>query len=494
MNNRAHITPAQELSIIESGLGSSMIPKKIIIVGAGVSGLVAASLLKKAGHHVIILEASDRIGGRVYTLRSPFTHGLYLDAGAMRIPSTHYLTMAYIKKFGLPFNRFINTTPNDLIYANGIKTRRWLYERNPDLLGFPVAPQERGKTAEQLAQSATGPVLDFINRNPQRNWPEVVKQFDKYSMDFFLRYNPVGPSLSVGAIDMIDILLATEGFPELSFLEILREFIIFSPQTLFYEITGGNDQLPLSFLPQLKENILFCQKMTKIQQRNETVTIHTQDEKTLQLCSFTGDIAIVTLPFSLLQFVEVEPFHLFSYGKRKAIRQLHYVTSTKIGLQFKTRFWEEQGLFGGQTPTDLPIRFSYYPSHGFGEQRGVILASYTWEDDALPWDSLDEKARLQQALEDLASIHGSHIFQLFETGASQSWAQYPYSGGAFSMFKPEQETELSPYIATPEGRVHFAGEHTSTYRGWIQGAIESGIRAAYEVNHLPRTFFAEEEN
>ena len=77
----------------------------------------------------------------------------------------------------------------------------------------------------------------------------------------------------------------------------------------------------------------------------------------------------------------------------------------------------------------------------------------------------------------------------FETGVSHSWVRYPYSGGAFTMFKPEQATELSPHISSPEGRVHFAGEHASTTHGWIQGAIESGIRVAYEVNDLPKTFF-----
>jgi monoamine oxidase len=114
---------------------------------------------------------------------------------------------------------------------------------------------------------------------------------------------------------------------------------------------------------------------------------------------------------------------------------------------------------------------------------GVILASYTWEDDAMLWDSLDEKNRIKHALENLASIHGPIVYDEFVTGTSHSWAQYPFSGGAFSIFKPEQETELAPFISTPEGRIHFAGEHTSTTHAWIQGAVESGIRVAYEVNH-----------
>ncbi|NOU91518.1 NAD(P)-binding protein [Paenibacillus sp. LMG 31460] len=84
---------------------------------------------KEAGHHVTVLEASERVGGRIRTIRRPFTEGQYFEAGAMRFPETHYLVNAYIHKFGLPIRAFINETPNDLIYVNGIKTRVHQYER-----------------------------------------------------------------------------------------------------------------------------------------------------------------------------------------------------------------------------------------------------------------------------------------------------------------------------------------------------------------------------
>jgi monoamine oxidase len=81
-------------------------PRKVIIVGAGMAGLVAACELLRAGHHPLILEARQRIGGRVYTLREPFTDGLYAEGGAMRIPRSHALTMAYIKKWRLSVSPF----------------------------------------------------------------------------------------------------------------------------------------------------------------------------------------------------------------------------------------------------------------------------------------------------------------------------------------------------------------------------------------------------
>ncbi|WP_240620270.1 flavin monoamine oxidase family protein, partial [Peribacillus acanthi] len=152
-NKKDHLTMEQMVEVIQKGLPKTSSPKEIIIVGAGMSGLVAASLLKESGHKLTILEANDRVGGRVFTSRSPFSKGQYFNAGPMRIPNLHYLTIEYIKKFSLATNEFINSTPLDIILANGIKTRQYQYEKDPDLLNFPVKPDEKGKTAEHLLLS-----------------------------------------------------------------------------------------------------------------------------------------------------------------------------------------------------------------------------------------------------------------------------------------------------------------------------------------------------
>jgi len=473
------------LEIIQNGLTKTNSPKRVTIIGGGISGLVSASLLKEAGHQVTIIEANRRIGGRIYTKREPFLDYQYTELGAMRIPSFHQLTFAYIKKFNLQVNEFINSTPNDLIFVNNILTNAKSYEMNPDILNYPVAPNEKGKNAIELLTYSIGPLVEFIHQDPIKNWEIVIDKFDQYSMENFLRFNPFGRSLSSGAIDMVNTMIGIEGFPELSFTAILREvLVLLTPNLKLYEITGGTDFLVRSFLPQLRDNIILNERVIKIQQVNTKVIIYTENEVLNRQSQHECDYVISTIPYTLLNFIEILPFESISYNKWKVIRELHYADSTKIAIQFRTKFWEKYGLFGGKIITDLPIKTSYFPSHDFGKEIGVIIASYTWGDDAQIWENMHNNTRIDKALANLSTIFGDIVYKEFLVGYSQSWTQFSFSGGAFVMYKPNQQKELGPYISSPEGRIHFGGSHASSTPGWIQGAIEAGVRTANEINNL----------
>ncbi|MGI8316532.1 flavin monoamine oxidase family protein [Halobacillus mangrovi] len=475
--------PDQMLTIIRNGLPKKLLPKKVLIIGAGMAGLVSASLLKEAGHQVTVLEGNDRIGGRVYTVRHPFTLGNYLDVGAMRIPDNHKLVLEYIRRFQLPLNPFINSSPVDLIFVNHVLTTRKSYEESPDILNFPVNEDEKGKTATELFLEATQPFLELYSTSSPEEQERLIKEYSNYSMGEFLEFNPIGRPLSQAAIRSIGVMLGLEGFPEFSFMDILTDIIfpIFSKSVSFFEIDGGNDQLPLSFTKELNQDIQLNRKVDRIYQDKGGVRIQARDPVAGGCHHYEGDYAIVSIPFPVFQFIDVYPYHSISFEKWQVIREIINLPAVKIGVEFRCRFWEKAGV--GNAITDLPSRFSYIPSHGIGSSGpAVLLASYSWGQDAILWASVPHEEMVRQLLEDLAKIYGNIVYKEFMQAYSFNWSLNQYSAGAFTLFLPGQGEKFTETIRQPEGRLHFSGEHTSSFHGWIEGAIESGIRTAWEIN------------
>ena len=463
------------LALIQTGLQPRAArQKKVIVVGAGMAGLVAAYEMLQAGHDPLILEAQNRVGGRVFTLREPFSDGLYGEAGAMRIPRAHGLTMAYLQKFDLPVSPFRMDNPRAYYYFNGKRFRIAECEPDPTPLGFEVAEHERGQLAAQMWEIALRPIADRLESGGEEAWAEVVAQHDRYSVREFLEEVS---GWSEGAIEMFGLLFNQEALMNSSFLELLREEVGNYYRDMV-QIDGGMDRLPNAFLTALRDRIRFGARMTAVDQSPDGVTIHYRS--LAGPGSVQGDYAILTVPTPVLRHVEL--LKPFSRPKLRAIRQLHYDASAKIFFQCRRRFWEEdEGIFGGGSVTDMAVRNIYYPEHGHESGRGVLLASYTWSEDAQRWGSLSPHDRLAQALENVSQIH-PQVLAEFEGGASKMWHDDEFACGAFALFDPGQQTLLHEHIIAPEGRIHFAGEHASLAHAWIQGAIESGLRAAREIH------------
>lgn len=466
----------EALAIVANGLPA--VPgkrKRVIVVGAGMAGLVAASELLRAGHDPLVLEARQRVGGRVYTMREPFSHGLYAEAGAMRIPRAHRLTLAYVEKFGLVTRDFTMNNPEGWCHLFGRKHRFREVEADPALIGAHLPEAERSATCNAMWERALRPFIDQLAAAGDDAWPEIVRAFDGYSTREFLEEK----GWSEAAIELFGLLMNQESLMNMSFLELLREETGHC-YTNMVRIQGGLDQLPQGFLPELGSRIRFGARIVALDQSDDDVCVHYQTAAGRKRVH--ADHAIVTIPFAVLRHVEM--LKPFSQPKRRAIRQLHYDASAKILFQCRRRFWEEdEGIVGGGTVTDLAIRNIYYPEAGRETGRGVLLASYTWSEDAQRWGSLAPEERIVQALENVAAIH-PQIRDEFEVGASKMWHDDPFAGGAFALFEPSQQSLLHAHIVAPEGRYHFAGEHASLHHAWIQGAIESGLRAAAEINAL----------
>ncbi len=460
-------------SIIQQGLPRTGKTGKVVIVGAGMAGLVAGYELLQAGHDVTLLEARGRVGGRVQTIRSPFEEGLHAEAGAMRIPSAHRLTMGYVQKFGLKLMPFTMNNPNAWYYVGGRKHRVSETLTDINCLGFDLTADESKETAKQHWHNALKPVMAQLAARGDAAWPDIIKQYDRYSTREFLIEN----GWSEGAIEMFGVLENLESRMSASFVEVLLAELGHA-FTDMSQIVGGMDALPQSFLPALRSKIRFGCALTAIDQSPDNLTLYYNTVGGKR--QITADYAIITIPFSVLRHVEV--LKPFSREKQRAIRELHYDASAKILFQCRRRFWEEDdGIFGGGTMTDLPVRSIYYPDHGRETGRGILVASYTWAEDAQRWGSLSHADRVSQALEDVAQIH-PQVTEEFEVGTSKMWHEDEFACGAFALFEPGQNLQLHRHIISPEGRVYFAGEHCSLVHRWIQGSIESGLRCADDIN------------
>jgi monoamine oxidase len=463
------------LSVAQSGLQpqfSEVIKRRVIVVGGGMAGLVAAYELRRAGHEVTLLEAQTRLGGRILTIRTPFTHGLYAEAGAMRVPRFHKLTMLYIDRFKLPVKPFPGYNPNAYLYLRGQRYRmseviKGVHAANPAL-----AADSGGLSVLEIWENLMAETAEKAEKDPG-TWEHLAEEYDSYSLWDYLK----AQKWDDAAIEAFALITTDESSLRSSAREVIR-LSVTRRHAEKVSIVGGMDLLPNAFLPEIGSSIRFGAELVALEQSDSGVKLYYQTRAGRE--EISGDYALLALPFPALRYVDV--LTPFSNGKQRAIRQLHYMPWVKILLQYKRRFWEEDDdIFGGDSATDLPVRNLFYPIQGKETGRGVILASFTGADDAIMWGALSPEERITRAAQDVEKIHSGSLREL-EGGASKDWHNDRFAGGVCAWFDPGQEGSLFKHMIAPEGRVYFAGEHNSLNHGWIEGAVESGLRAARDIH------------
>ena len=277
-----------------------------------------------------------------------------------------------------------------------------------------------------------------------------------------------------------------------SLVELLRDDIGQWWKSPMHTFTEGLQMLPWSFLKSEKNGgfegddmdlskcVVFGAAVHTINYSERTAIVTYHDEATGSDRKCEGNAVIVTLPIQIIRQLKFTP--PLPYNYYAALENINYGPSTKILLQCRERFWEREGINGGFSKTNMPIGQLHYPSNPEfkipSTDRGILMC-YTWKQEALLFGSQSPKDAIAEAVREIEEIHPK-IRKYFEVGAVQAWYSDPTSQGAYGLLKPMQYLAVEILIDKPHLSVYFAGEALSNTNGWIQGALESGLRAAYQ--------------
>ena len=269
----------------------------------------------------------------------------------------------------------------------------------------------------------------------------------------------------------------------LSALYILRQFAMLRQSTQRYKIQGGMDLLPRAMASSLGDIVRYDAPVLRVtresgggQGPSAKTRFRVEYRSNARVQSLTASHVIFAVPCTTLRDIELRP--RLSRLKERAIADLQYYGSVRVLLQTKSRFWSFTNLNGSaRTERATETWDSTYDQ--MTTRRGILAVNTGGVAARAVVDMTpDESVKFGIGL---AADAFPAIGSQFEKGFVQRWASEPWSRGAFAVFGPSQMSALMPEIARPEGGMHFAGEHTSSWTGWMEGALQSGERAAREV-------------
>jgi monoamine oxidase len=442
--------------------------RPIVVVGAGLAGLAAALELVENGRDVVVLEAQSRPGGRILTIRAPFADSLFVEAGATHVVADPDL-LALLERAGARVSRPKPARPLATIeYFEGRRTR----------LDPGVEP------AQRRVFSAEEQRLDFIGRlttyfaavkgvDPTVAWPPAaLAGHDAQTGVELLRERGASP----GYVDDFATGFVGERMDDVSGAFILREMAAFFrdlERPGGGRVDGGSDRLPIGLARLLGARIVYGAEVKRIDQDRDRVRVGLVHGGAIS--EVDADRVVCAIPYSVLRHL-VTPS--FSEAKQRAIRGLPMVSVARIFAQFDRRFWLLRDE-SGSAQTDLrtgALRDETKLEPGIAG----VLGSYLSAQRAREITALPESERLRAFLDDADRVHPG-AKEHFVIGATKCWDEDPFERGAYAYFKPGQMTEFGHALAGVEGRVHFAGDHTSFRPGFMHGAVSSAKRVVREI-------------
>lgn len=448
-------------------------PGKVIVLGAGLAGLAAGDALAQAGHEVTVLEASTRAGGRVRTLREPFADGQHAEAGALFVPNNHELTRSTLKRFGLSLEPATPLFEARLFYVRG---RRVITSWGTKVQWpFDLMPEERALGRPGMWDKYLVAALGALGEVTGPGWPSdsLLEALDRMSVSEFLRSRGASAEavalLRVGYLDMF-----ADGIDSYSALQMLQRLALTQTARQRYMVSGGTDLLPQAFAARLAPRIRYASPVVRIEPGETSASVVIRKDGRQE--KLTAAHVVCTIPFAVLRRIEIS--RPFSPQKTRAIEELPYTSTACVFLQFRRKAWTAENLFV-QTTTDLPVKSVFEHTVNQPGRRGILEAQ-VFGAESRRLSLMPEDERIDFALSQLEQVFPG-LRADYERGASKCWDDDPWARGAFAYFRPGQMRSFLPHLARAEGKVHFAGDHTSAWSGWMQGALESGLRAAREI-------------
>ncbi|BEK98299.1 flavin monoamine oxidase family protein [Nocardia seriolae] len=464
-------------------------PKHVTIIGAGIAGLTAAYELEQRGHRVDLLEARPTVGGRLHT--HSFTrerNGPIAELGAMRIPAAHQRTMQLIDRLGLAdrVRQFRTLFSDDASFVATPHGHRRVREATPVLVSkflgeTPAAQDYREETvlcAAWLAASAWAIAPTRFSRG-------LTTELNVELLDLLDRIDVRPYLIRRGGTERIDLnrfFAHHRNFGMGSRLQHFFDDVITETSSALFRLDGGIDQIAVHLAAELREPVHHGSRVTGLHVAADGVRVELHDGSSA--VSRRSDYVLCTLPFSALRRMRLSGL---DSAKREVINDMQYWAATKIAVHCREPFWENEGISGGGSFTGGLVRQTYYPPVESDPRLGAaLLASYTIGADADRLARIPAQQRIQAVLDELRTIHPELAEpDMVRDAVMHAWGEDPLSMGAASVrwgkdaATAEEERALA---AAPQGRLFFSGEHCSSAPAWIEGAIESGVAAAREID------------
>jgi len=439
----------------------------VVVIGAGLAGLRTADLLHKAGTPVIVLEARARPGGRVLTVRAPFDEGLHAEAGPTRFAAAHAAVLRAARAYKLPLVP-LAVSGADVTALNGRPASTLQGQR---VWMLDLKPGEQMTTPAQLLERYVGELPRELG-DPRASATAFARweAYERLTWPEWLRSRGASP-------DAVKLMTVGADSSNVSALYVLRQYAMLRASTQRYKIGGGMDRLPGAMAASLGGIIRYNAPVIRVERQATRFRVDYREGAAVR--SVAAARVVFAVPASTMGQIEMKP--RLSRLKEQAIEQLSYYDGVRFLFQVKRPFWKAAGL-SGSARTDRATEIwdaANEQNEQTASSRGILAATAAGEMGRRTL-GMTPDASLSVGI-DLVADAFPDIRSAFEKGAVYRWSAEPWTRGAFAVYRPGQMTTLMPVLASAESGLHFAGEHTSVWTSWMEGALESGERAAREV-------------